>query len=66
MPIPSLDTIVIGCKDCGALFYGNSRVTAEGVLEIVEYAKEGHEIHCVDSEFFRINFKHCLCWHKQD
>jgi len=36
--------IVIHCKGCGALFYAVSRITPDDVLEIVEYAKQGHQV----------------------
>jgi len=36
--------IAIYCKDCGALFYAVSRITADDVLEIVKYAHQGHHV----------------------
>lgn len=55
------DTIVIYCKDCGAMFYANSRILPEDVLEIAEYAKAGHQVAMVDSVNVRLALASCRC-----
>ena len=36
--------IVIYCKGCGALFYAVNQITSDDVLEIVNYARQGHHV----------------------
>ena len=59
-----MDTVVIRCKECGALFYASQRIEAADVLEIVEYAKRGHEIAVVDAAVVRVEFRSCVCAHR--
>jgi len=59
-----MDTISIHCKNCGAMFYANYRILAEDVLDIVEYAKEGHEVRVTDAATVKATFQRCLCLHQ--
>ena len=51
----------ICCRDCGALFYANSRVLAEDIPDIVKYALQGHEVRLIESVSVRTEFCPCLC-----
>lgn len=56
-----MDAIVIYCRDCGALFYAASRPEPADILEIVDYAKQGHQVAKVDAAVVRAEFCTCRC-----
>jgi len=55
------DTVVIRCRDCGALFYASQRIEPADVLEIIRYKEQGHKIAVVDAAVVRIEFQSCTC-----
>jgi hypothetical protein len=56
-----MDTVVIRCKDCGALFYANACLEPADVLDIVEYARRGDKVDVVDAAVVRVELGTCTC-----
>lgn len=56
-----MNTIVVYCKDCGAMFYANARPTVDDVIDIIGYYKEGHRIIVVDAAIVRVELATCIC-----
>lgn len=56
-----MDAITIRCKDCGALFYANSQIEPEDVLDIIKYAQDGHKVMVTDAEHVRVELSTCAC-----
>ncbi|RPJ40096.1 MAG: hypothetical protein EHM35_00380 [Planctomycetaceae bacterium] len=55
------NVVAIYCKDCGALFYANSRILPEDVLDIAKYAREGHRVALVTNATIRECLACCHC-----
>lgn len=56
-----MDAVVVRCKDCKALFYAVAQIEPSDVLDLIEYARQGHTVEVVNATVVRVELATCTC-----